>query len=78
MRIRLLRDPVHGPQVAAKFVKQPAYGPPQRVPAPRSAPALPAGKFANELDATHAYLETLGQPLCCLHGDEYMQSLLET
>jgi hypothetical protein len=87
MRIRLLRDPLHGPQVAATFVKQPASeyqtvtlpdGRSRRVPVPRSAPTLPAGKFANEMDATHAYLEKLGQPLCCIHGDEYMQSLLQT
>jgi hypothetical protein len=87
MRLRLLRDPVHGPQVAAKFVKQPPSeyqtvtlpdGRSRRAPLPRPAPTLPAGNFANEVDATHAYLGELGQPLCCIHGDEYMESLLKT
>lgn len=87
MRVRLLRDPVHGAQVAAKFVKQPLAeyrtvtlpdGRSHRVPVPHPAPTLPAGSFANEVDATHAYLAECGQPLCCIHGDEYMESLLKT
>jgi hypothetical protein len=87
MRLKFLRDPVYGPKVAARWVRQPnpeligitkpdgttgtvwKYGPPPT--------SLAAGVHSNEVDATHATLKEMGQPLCCIHGDDYMESLLK-